>query len=148
MELDDYYAAWVVASRTDADFPDLIEEWEKVPAPAREAIVRAVKQLGSDWVYATSDPDVGFDCSGLVRYAWDSVEMPKTSRYQIRYAYEVEEPRPGDILYYPGHVMIYLGDGVIIHSANRRTGVVLSDFPDRAVKVGRILPPVGTTRAF
>ena len=148
-QYEEYYTAYLVAMQSDADFLDLVEEWDDLPPYAMDAVLRAVEQLGNDYVYASSDPDVGFDCSGLVRYAWESVEdVPKTSRSQIRFAHDVEEPRPGDVLYYPGHIMLYLGDGVIIHAANSRTGVVLSDFPDRAVKVGRILPPVGTTRAF
>lgn len=149
LKREEYFTAYLVASQSDADYFDLIEEWESVPEYAREAILRAVDQLGSDYVYASSDPDRGFDCSGLVRWAWASVDdLPRNSRAQIRYAYDVNEPRPGDVLYYPGHIMIYLGDGVIIHAANSRTGVVLSDLPERDVRVGRLLPPVGTNRAF
>lgn len=149
LEMEEYYTAYLVSMHSDADFMELIEEWETTPDYALEAILRAVDQLGSDYRYATSDPDVGFDCSGLVRYAWNEVDdLPRVSRDQIRFAYDVEEPRPGDVLYYPGHIMIYLGDGAIIHAANSRTGVVISDFPSRDVRVGRLLPPVGTTRAF
>lgn len=135
------YLALVVSMETDAEYSALMEEWEDTPDYALNVVIRALREVGNNYRYASDDPEKGFDCSGFVRYAYAPVDdLPNTSRSQIKHALDVEDPRPGDILYYPGHVMIYVGDGAMVHAANRRTGVVVSDIPSRNIEVGRIVP--------
>jgi cell wall-associated NlpC family hydrolase len=78
----------------------------------------------------------GFDCSGLIQYAYDhhGIQLPRTSAEQARQGEEVprklDELRPGDILTFSSrggpvtHVGLYVGEGRFIHSATR--GVQLS----------------------
>ena len=78
----------------------------------------------------------GFDCSGLIRYAFGrhGVTLPRRSIDQAREGQEVGRDlpalRPGDVLTFAtaggqvSHVGLYLGNGKFIHSA--RQGVQIS----------------------
>ena len=67
---------------------------------------------------------VGFDCSGLLRYAYNMAgkKMPRTSGPQAATGKRtsVYNLRPGDLIARPGHIMMYIGGGKIIESP--RTG--------------------------
>ncbi len=83
-----------------------------------EAVEIAKLYLGTPYVWAGSSPSVGFDCSGLVQYVYAQlgVSMPRTSEEQAA-AYPVtSNPVPGDLVHYPGHIGIYIGNGMMIHS--------------------------------
>jgi cell wall-associated NlpC family hydrolase len=80
--------------------------------------------------------DEGFDCSGLIRYAFGAhgVTLPRRSADQARSGVEVGRDlaaiRAGDVLTFAtggkqiSHVGLYLGSGRFIHSA--RQGVQIS----------------------
>lgn len=120
--------------------PERLEEaWADAPLDNQAALFAGIAQLGNRYRYASSNPERGLDCSGFTRYSWGraGVEIPSNSRRQIRAAQDVEEPMAGDLVYYPGHVMMYLGvDNHIIHSANRRKGVVFGTI-HKSVSFGR-----------
>lgn len=107
------------------------------------------------------DPGDGFDCSGLIQYAYArlGISLPRRSVDQARQGREIDrresELRPGDILTFASsgngvtHVGLYMGDGRFIHSAS--AGVQISrlsrDDPggrwwyNRWVGVRRIVEP-------
>jgi cell wall-associated NlpC family hydrolase len=69
------------------------------------------------------EPGVGFDCSGLTKYAWGraGVGMPHQSGAQFGSFPHVSqsEVQPGDLVFYYspiGHVGIYIGNGQMIHA--------------------------------
>ena len=82
------------------------------------------------------DGENGFDCSGLIRYAFGKhgITLPRRSVDQAREGVAVEksvgELRAGDVLTFRtrgkrvSHVGLYLGDGRFIHSASK--GVQIS----------------------
>jgi cell wall-associated NlpC family hydrolase len=94
------------------------------PAPRADlAVVLAAGRevIGSPYVPGGTTP-AGFDCSGFVAYAYGraGVALPRTTS-GIRAAGVVISPadaRPGDILYWPGHVALYAGPGLRL-DANR-----------------------------
>ena len=83
----------------------------------------ALRYIGVPYVYGGTTPD-GFDCSGFTQYVYAQVgiSLPRTSDAQ-RYAGVVvpaSQAQPGDLIWSPGHVGIYLGDGQ--HIAARQPG--------------------------
>lgn len=85
-----------------------------------DAIVRAAySQLGVPYVWGGSTPGVALDCSGLTQYCYAQagISIPHNSESQAAMGRKVpvSEASPGDILWRPGHVAIYVGDNKYIH---------------------------------
>jgi cell wall-associated NlpC family hydrolase len=83
----------------------------------------ALGQQGVPYRYATSNPGVSFDCSGLTAYAWGQagVYLPHQSRAQAGSIPSVSQgnAQPGDLLFYYSpisHVGVYLGGGQLVHA--------------------------------
>jgi cell wall-associated NlpC family hydrolase len=109
------------------------------PEPrAHAAIAFAEAQVGKPYCWGGSGPRC-FDCSGLVQSAWRSaaVRLPRTSTAQGRALDDVPlaSIRPGDILWWPHHVGLYVGNGEMIDAYHTRAGVVRR----RAVVPARVL---------
>lgn len=98
----------------------------------RETIVEtALDQVGEDYKYGGSDPDDGFDCSGLVWYSYREagIKLPRSAAAQKKAGKFVlfKDAQPGDLLFYHFgdrkagdlHVVIYLGDGEGVHAPVR-----------------------------
>jgi len=133
-------AADAVAAEMGLDHAALRDAWARADLAHQKAVLAALAELGKPYRYATSDPAVGFDCSGLTAYAWAraGVAIPHQSGAQIRAAAPRDRATAmaGDIVQYPGHVMLYLGvDGAIVHAVNHQDDVEL-DFVRRDVRFG------------
>jgi cell wall-associated NlpC family hydrolase len=94
------------------------------------AVSAALGQQGVPYRYATSNPGVSFDCSGLTAFAWAQagVYLPHQSRAQYASIPHVSQgsAQPGDLLFYYSpisHVGVYLGGGQLVHAPN--TGSVV-----------------------
>lgn len=74
---------------------------------------------------------VGFDCSGLMMYAFYGVgfKLDHYSGYQYTAGKQVpsSEAKRGDMLFWPGHVALYLGDGKMIEAPQSGDVVKISD---------------------
>jgi cell wall-associated NlpC family hydrolase len=99
------------------------------PATARgEAVVAfAWAQVGHRYCWGGLGPSC-FDCSGLVDRAWGSVgvRVPRTTGEIAERLPEVPlgDVRMGDILWWPGHVGLYAGNGWVIDALDTPHGVV------------------------
>lgn len=127
---------------------DLKREWAEVPYEARVVALTALSQVGKPYRYATSDPDVGFDCSGLVKYAasFAGVDLPHYSRAQKDALTPVDEPQVGDLIWYPGHVAIYLGQGLEVHAPQPGKTVEVRPIPtNRRLEFRRIVETLPET---
>lgn len=103
-----------------------------------EVLQYAKKFLGNPYVWGGTSLTNGCDCSGFVQqiFANFGYTLPRTSRQQAKAGTRipVQEAKPGDLLFYQResgfiyHVMIYLGDGKVIHAGSEATGIQISDF--------------------
>ncbi len=97
----------------------------------------AEAEVGTPYHYGgTGEGDEGFDCSGLIQYAYGQagITLPRTSVEQAKAGARIAKSegalRPGDILTFARtgrrvtHVGLYIGDGRFIHSASK--GVQIS----------------------
>jgi cell wall-associated NlpC family hydrolase len=82
-------------------------------------VATARAQLGKPYRWGGVGPSA-FDCSGLTRYAWAAagVHLPHSSRGQFASLKRVDmdDMQPGDLVYRPGHIGIYVGGGLMIHA--------------------------------
>ena len=98
--------------------------------PHQKAVLAALTQIDRQYVKNTSDPSVGFDCSGLTAFAWAraGLTITRQSSAQLQASRRVDQSEAvaGDLAQYPGHVMMYLGVGdAIVHAANQSTDVAI-----------------------
>lgn len=94
----------------------------------QEKVVQVAKQqIGIPYVWGGTDPNVGFDCSGLVQYVYKkavNMNLPRitTDQQNVGKAVSVStsQLQKGDLLFYgyPSsyHVAIYAGDGYLIQA--------------------------------
>jgi cell wall-associated NlpC family hydrolase len=92
------------------------------PTKAERAARFAVETVGTPYRWGGESPSTGFDCSGLVRWAYGrvGVDLPHSSYALYGEGRRVSEARmePGDILFFEGlgHVGLYLGGGRMVHA--------------------------------
>jgi murein DD-endopeptidase len=121
----------------------------------RGSVVRlALSMVGVQYRYGGADPAEGFDCSGLVYYAYASNghAVPRTSRAQFDAALKIpfDQATQGDLLFFKdqeslSHVGIYLGDGRFVHAPSSGDSVRVASidspyYQRHLVAVGRLLP--------
>lgn len=103
------------------------EEW------FRQAVTETAKSyLGTQYRWGGKSP-AGIDCSGLtsISYMLNGVLTYRDAKIETGYpVHQIsqEEIKKGDLLYFPGHIAMYLGEGKYIHSTGRvgSGGVVIN----------------------
>jgi len=134
----------------------------RAPAALADSVIAtAAEAMGRPYRYGgTGENGGGFDCSGLIQYAYGrhGVELPRRSVEQAREGKAVRKKldalAPGDLLTFSNrgktvtHVGMYIGEGRFIHSATRGVQVSALSAEDpygrwwykRWVGVRRIVP--------
>ena len=132
-----------------------------IPPTSRigQAVVRAALQMrGVPYSWGGGGPGgpskgiaqgantVGFDCSGLVQYAFAKygVTIPRVTYDQFRAGtpVPVNAMRPGDLVFFhpgangPGHVGIFIGNGKFLQAPQTGDVVKISNLADRTDLVG------------
>lgn len=121
------------APRSAASAPAPAPASAPASSRAQVAVRTALAQVGKPYVWAGAGPN-GFDCSGLVEYAWGAagVSLPHWSvgQYQDTLRISESQLQPGDLVFYdngsgaqPGHVVIYVGGGRIVTADSPGTTV-------------------------
>lgn len=124
-----------------------------------QAVVRAALQMrGIPYSWGGGGPGgpskgiaqgantVGFDCSGLVQYAFAKygVNVPRVTYDQFRAGtpVPVNAMKPGDLVFFhpgsngPGHVGIFIGNGKFLQAPQTGDVVKISNLADRSDLVG------------
>jgi len=92
--------------------------------------------LGNAYVWGGTSLTNGADCSGFVQsiYAHYGYTLPRVAADQANYGLQipVESAAPGDLIFYARngyiyHVVMYMGDGKVIHASSSTTGIIISD---------------------
>ncbi len=149
-----------VAGCTGAPKPSVQKVSDYAHSPVSEARIHSTHPVvavanglrGVPYRYGGASPR-GFDCSGLVHYAYRQagVSVPRTTAAQYRHSRSVSITRlsPGDLLFFKvswpkkvSHVGIYAGGGLFIHapSSGKRVSYARLNSPywrRRLVKIGR-----------
>jgi cell wall-associated NlpC family hydrolase len=91
-------------------------------------VEKAREYIGVNYRYGRSD-EQGFDCSGYVRFVYSkfSIALPHSSSEQYKQCRHIKNRKamPGDLVFFQtrgkpvGHVGIYLGDNLFIHSPSQ-----------------------------
>ena len=92
------------------------------PTKGERAARFALGEVGVPYRWGGESPSTGFDCSGLVRWAYGQVgiDLPHSSYGLYGEGRRVTGSNlaPGDILFFEGlgHVGLYLGHGRMVHA--------------------------------
>ncbi len=107
-----------------------------------DIVVRALTLIDTPYRYGGSTPDAGFDCSGLVRYVYNTVaarQLPRRSEDIGKLGEPITRSQlePGDLVFFNtlrraySHVAIYIGDGRFLHAPARGGRVRIEALDDR-----------------
>lgn len=136
-------AANLVIAAIQAATPPVITGTAAGSAQGLAALGWAKRQIGVPYVWGGETPGVGFDCSGLLQWAWAKAgfTIPRTTEQQwadLRHI-SLKALQPGDLLYYYNldgdhqvdHAVMYAGSGpwgtsTIIAAAHTGTNVSLA----------------------
>lgn len=104
-----------------------------------ERLNELISWYGDDYYPLDHEEYIGqqaFDCSGLTYWVYKEltdvfIGYSTTEQQEVLKDYKVswKNLQPGDIIFTPGHVVMYIGDGKIINSANKKP------YPSGGVKI-------------
>ncbi|MEE9446181.1 MAG: C40 family peptidase [Cocleimonas sp.] len=102
------------------------------------AVQAAKQQLRKKYRWGGKSPHTGFDCSGLMQYAYQkaNIQLPRTTTEQYKKTQRIQltNLRVGDLIFFKtrrtrqrvNHVGIYMGGGNFIHAPRRGRPVSVS----------------------
>ncbi len=111
--------------------------------------------VGSQYHYGGAEPEEGFDCSGLVFYAYTKAgyRVPRTSQELFRAARKIAlgEAGAGDLMFFQdetklSHVGIYLGDGWFVHAPASGQRVAIANLNSAVLSSSTSWPWAGCCR--
>lgn len=125
--------AGLVGYLLDADVDHLQVVWTSTSIQRKIALFSALSQVGVPYKLNADAPFIALDCSALTRFAWAqagvSIERGSVQQYERGSRVSRDTAQVGDLVWYPGHIMMSLGvPGLIVHA---RSG-------ERAVELHRI----------
>lgn len=111
-------------------------------ANAQAVINYALQYLGTPYRYGGTTP-AGWDCSGFTSYVYGhfgiSLSHQSEAQRGVGTRVSAADAQPGDLMWKPGHVGIYLGNGMMVHASTPRTGTIVSSTSYASFEYYRIL---------
>ena len=99
--------------------------------------------VGNRYKYGGTSLTNGTDCSGFIYsvYRHFGYNVPRLGFYKMGKGVCLDEAKAGDVVYYPGHYAMYMGDGKIVHAYNSRAGICVSSVhaPGRILTIRRFV---------
>lgn len=126
--LPDGNSGWI---RTDFIMKRIRLEDRPSEEVLRESVVKtALSYLGTQYRWGGKSP-LGIDCSGLcsISYLMNGVIIYRDAKLKEEFnmrSISREEMKPGDLMYWPGHVAMYIGNDKYVHSTGASSGVVIN----------------------
>jgi hypothetical protein len=138
LNLGRHLLAQAVADEVGADVGALERTWVESGIPREVVVYTALSQVGVMYRATGESPDSGFDCSGLTKYAWSAagLALDHNDQTQINEATreDATAAHAGDLVQWPGHVMLYLGvDDVAVHAYSSGKPVAVFRFGSHGV---------------
>lgn len=98
----------------------------------------ALRFVGNPYVYGGTSLTNGADCSGFVQsvYKHFGISLPRHSGDQGKSGRAVAglgNAKPGDLIWYSGHIGIYIGNGKVVHASNEKNGIMVSEAAYRTI---------------
>ena len=122
-------------SRSAVGTSDYLTPTPPPPSQYGGVVGIAMQYLGTPYVWGGSSPG-GFDCSGLVAYAYAQfgVSLPHNAAAMYSYGTPVSSSdlQAGDLVFFSGlgHMGIYIGGGQFIHAPHTGDVVKISNMSD------------------
>ena len=101
----------------------------------KQVIDLAKMYLGVQYRWGGKSP-LGIDCSGLtsIVYLLNGIHIYRDALIKEDFGMKeigIEEMQPADLIYFPGHVAIYIGNDQYIHSTGASAGVVINSLNEK-----------------
>ena len=140
INLGRHLLAEAVSEQSGAAPEQLETAWLESGLPREVVVYTALAQVGVMYRANGEAPGEGFDCSGLTKYAWSAagLTLDHNDATQVANALSVggaaASALPGDLVQWPGHVMLYLGvDDVVVHAFNSGQPVAVAHVGSHSV---------------
>lgn len=101
----------------------------------KQVVDYACQFVGNPYVWGGTSLTKGADCSGFIqsvykKFGYSLARTSKDLREEgtlVSTGWKESQALPGDIVCYEGHVALYMGNGKIVHAANKKQGIIISE---------------------
>jgi len=140
--------AALVAYLLDADVDELRSVWTGTSLQRKIVLFSALSQVGVPYRLNADAPFIALDCSSLTKFAWiqGGIEIDRGSAQQYARAKRIDrdEVQAGDLIWYPGHIMMSLGvPDLIVHARSGERAVEIHRIDSTRLKWMRFVSPLG-----
>lgn len=139
--------AMPIAVALGLDVHELQQSWMVADLPHQRALIAGLTQLGVPYRPNSSIAFTSFDCSGLTSYAWGvaGISVARSSGAQYHRATRIKavQAQPGDLVWRPGHVAMYLGvPGAVLQAPDRGRNVEIQLMNEHIASWVRYADPI------
>jgi len=137
----------LVAYLLGADADLLRRVWAGAPVARKIALFSALSQVGVPYRTNADAPFIALDCSALTKFAWAQagIGIERGSQYQYARAERMtrDSAQVGDLVWYPGHIMLSLGvPDLIVHARSGQRTVEIHRIDSTRMSWMRWVSPI------